>query len=333
MFVKSDHYNARKEETLNDEGQVISPKVKWDCKHRGWSSRDNATDMKKHLTKCQKPNSELKESMKIELREGSYKKRVRPSTWEDEAKLEAPTSDLNPSLVMVKSKKAYNSQKQNTISEFTEKGWFDAPLPQPRQKIVDQKLATWIYATGQDVDMVDNGYFQDFVASLRTTYAPPSRWKVGESRLDSCYDRVEAEVKGYYDRAPVLIGASDTWNDVMGKSVTNMMLLTPEPFFLDSWMFDERRKTATNEVEKLISRLKPFEKKLVSFISDTENKMKAVHKELYQELLTPETLHCVLCFFSTAHVLSLLLGDIFEQIAYFHDALDLESRRGPLCML
>ena len=295
MFVKSEHYNARKEETLNDEGQVISTKVKWDCRHCGWSTRDNATDMKKHLTKCEKTNSELKESMKTELREGSYKKRVRPSTWENEAKPEAPTSDLNPALVMVKSKKAYHSQNQNTISEFSEKGWFDASLPQPRQKLVDQKLATWIYATGQALDMVDNGYFQDFVASLRTTYAPPLRWKVGESLLDSCYDRVEAEVKGYFDRAPVLIGASDTWNDVMGKSVTNLMLLTPEPFFLDSWMSDERRKTATNEAERLISRLKPFERKLVSFISDTENKMKAVHKELYQEL-TPETLHCLLCF-------------------------------------
>ena len=28
MFVKSEHYNARKEVTLNDEGQVISTKVK-----------------------------------------------------------------------------------------------------------------------------------------------------------------------------------------------------------------------------------------------------------------------------------------------------------------
>ena len=72
--------------------------------------------MKKHLSKCQKTNSELKESMKTELREGSYKKRVRPSTWEDEAKPEAPTCDLNPALVMVKSKKAYHSEKQNTIS-------------------------------------------------------------------------------------------------------------------------------------------------------------------------------------------------------------------------
>ena len=136
---------------------------------------------------------------------------------------------------------------------------------------------------------------------------------------------MEAEVKGYYERAPVLIGASDTWNDVMGKSVTNLMLLTPKPFFLDSWMSDERRNTATNEAEKLISCLKAFEKKVLSFISDTENKMKAVHKELYQEL-TPETLHCLLCFFCTAHVLSLLLGDFLEQIAYFYDALDLAKK-------
>ena len=91
---------------------------------------------------------------------------------------------MNPSLVMTKIKKAYNCQKQNIISEFTKKGWFDAPLLQPRQKIVDQKLSTWMYATGQDLDMVENGYFQDFVASLRTTYAPPSRWKVSESLLD-----------------------------------------------------------------------------------------------------------------------------------------------------
>ena len=91
------------------------------------------------------------------------------------------------------------------------------------------------------------------MASLRTTYAPPSRWKVGESLLDSCYDRVEAEVKGYFDRAPVLIGASDTWNDVMGKSVTNLMLLTPEPFFLDSWMLDERRNRLKPErLRKLV---------------------------------------------------------------------------------
>ena len=109
----------------------------------------------------------------------------------------------------------------------------------------------------------------------------PSRRKVGESLLDSCYDRVEAEVNGCYDRALVLIGTSDTWNDIMGKSVTNLMLLTPEPFFLNSWMSDEWQKTPTNEAEKLISWLKPFEKRLVSFISDTKNKMKAVHKELY----------------------------------------------------
>ena len=124
--MKPEHYNARKEETLNDEGQVISTKVKLNCKHCGWSSRDNATNMKKHLTKCQKTNSQLKESMKTKFWEGS----IRPSTWEDEAKLEAPTFELNPALVMVKSKKAHHSQKQNNIFEFTEKGWFDAPLPQ-----------------------------------------------------------------------------------------------------------------------------------------------------------------------------------------------------------
>ena len=136
---------------------------------------------------------------------------------------------------------------------------------------------------------------------------------------------VEAEVKQYYNRAQVLIGASDTWNDVMQKSVTNLMLLTPEPFFLDTWMSDERRKTATYEAEKLTSCLRPFGKGFVSFISDTENKTKAVHKELYQEL-TPETLHCLLCFFCTAHVLTLLLGDIFEQITYFIDALNLAKK-------
>ena len=120
-------------------------------------------------------------------------------------------------------------------------------------------------------------------------------------------------MKGHYDRAPVPIGASDTWNDVMGKSVMNLMLLTPE-LFLDSWMSDERRKAAANEVEKLISRVKPFEKKPASFSSDGENKMKAAPKELYQEL-TPETLQCLLCFLCIAHVLSLLLRDIFEWIA------------------
>ena len=76
MFVKLEHYSARKEDTLDDEVHVISTKVKWHCKHCGWSSRDNATDMKKDLNKCQKTNSELKESMETELREGSYKKRV-----------------------------------------------------------------------------------------------------------------------------------------------------------------------------------------------------------------------------------------------------------------
>ena len=79
------------------------------------------------------------------------------------------------------------------------------------------------------------------------------------------------------------------------------------------------------KLKKLISGTKPFEKKLVSFIGDTENKMKAVHKELYQEL-TPETLKCLLFFFCSARILSLLLGDIFEQIAYFHDALDLAKK-------
>ena len=75
---------------------------------------------------------------------------------------------MNPtathSLSIATEVQACNFQKLNTISEFTEKGWFDAPLPQLRQKIVDQKLA------GQELDMVENGYFHDFVASLRTTY-------------------------------------------------------------------------------------------------------------------------------------------------------------------
>ena len=45
---------------------------------------------------------------------------------------------------------------------------------------------------------------------------------------------------------------------------------------------------------------KLFEKKLVRFNSDTENEMKAVHKELYEELF-PKTLPCLLCFLCTAH--------------------------------
>ena len=83
--------------------------------------------------------------------------------------------------------------------------------------------------------------------------------------------------------SPVVTGASDAWNDVMGKSATTLMLRTPEPFFLDSWMADEWRKTATNEAEKLISCLKPFDEKLVSFIRDTKNKIRSVHKDLSQD--------------------------------------------------
>ena len=69
MFVKTEHYTSRKEEVLNDEGQMVSTKLKWDCKHCGWISRDNATDLKRHVTKCPKTNSKLKESMEIELRD------------------------------------------------------------------------------------------------------------------------------------------------------------------------------------------------------------------------------------------------------------------------
>ena len=50
-----------------------------------------------------------------------------------------------------------------------------------------------------------------------------------------------------------------------------------------------------------------------------------MQKELYQEL-TPKTLQCLMRFLCTACVLDLLLGDIFEQIAYFHDALDLAKK-------
>ena len=59
----------------------------------------------------------------------------------------------------------------------------------PVRKSWTKKLSTWMYATGQDLDMAvwwRMAIFRAFVALLRTTYAPPSRWKMGELLLDSC---------------------------------------------------------------------------------------------------------------------------------------------------
>ena len=81
-----------------------------------------------------------------------------------EVKEEATNSDLNPSLGMVKGKSTDKDEKQSTISEFTEKGWFDYPQPAMRQKIVDQ--SRWMYATRHDLAKTENGYFHDFVATL-----------------------------------------------------------------------------------------------------------------------------------------------------------------------
>ena len=131
------------------------------------------------------------------------------------------------------------------------------------------------------------------------------------------------------NKAEHLVCTTDDSEDVRSCGVTNVLMLTPNPYLVAcKAKVDIKRGNAQKIADDLMPELQKRKAQLVALMSDTENNMQAAQKECALRWKDVEganwlKLNQLLC---SAHGYNLLLKDLFERIEYFHDE-ELEARK------
>lgn len=106
-----------------------------------------------------------------------------------------------------------------------------------------------------------------------------------------------------------LVIGGDGWTDRLNNCIYNLLFFTPEPVYAETKVWGESRHSAVNTADfftEHIEKLGP--RNVCAYVSDTENKMKAVWdllKERYPWLLI------IPC---GGHCMDLLHGDISKHV-------------------
>lgn len=101
---------------------------------------------------------------------------------------------------------------------------------------------------------------------------------------------------------------SDSWTDVNGNSITNIVLTVPEPCFYTSFEMGVEGHTAQNYCNKWSIVIEEIgSQKIHAVVTDNAHNMKAA-----LELLKGKYKHIVTCGCSCAHGLNLMSKDFFK---------------------
>ena len=108
------------------------------------------------------------------------------------------------------------------------------------------------------------------------------------------------------DGTVVIVG--DRWSDRLMNSVYNMLLFVPQPLYVDTKLWGESRHTAENTAAFFAARINSLGSRIVcAFVSDTDNKMKAVWDLLQMRYPWIVSIPCA------AHCLDLLFAVICKH--------------------
>lgn len=177
-----------------------------------------------------------------------------------------------------------------------------------QKEVCDLSIAKFFYACNIPFNVASNQTFKDMIEALRPGYSPPDRRQLGGDLLDNVHAQIEMSIKKSIKDQDVTL-MQDGWSDIHNSPVIATAVHTgSKAHFISSVESGTNRKDAaycTKVASDAIADIKAtYKANVVGFVSDNENKMKAVRKELeglHKELIT---------YGCSSHYLNLLGQDL-----------------------
>jgi len=281
------------------------------CKFCQLELYGNPTVLKRHMvgSKCNPP---------AEVRRVLLQKLVSNKRKAGDGRLEADLADLEADSVTaashsksarkglpVSSTGARSTSTTGPLSSFVK------VLTQKQVEALDSMCAKWICRNALPLSTTESSSFRAFARALKPAYKPLSRWSLAGPLLDKDFKELSLLVESFIKRCvrdgTVVIGG-DGWSDRLMNSVYNMLLFVPQPLYVETKVCGESRHTAENTAAFFAERINSLgPRNVCAFVSDTENKMKAVWDLLQTRYPWIVIIPCA------AHCLDLLFADICKH--------------------
>ena len=281
-------------------------------------SSKNITVVKKHMLKsCQKISDERKVALADAAASGSSPS-PRASTIYT-AIAEHAQSTLASTLSLSGAKRdrpESDAENQPDGSVAKRRGSSSmechvAKLSDAAQQKFGKEIAKFIYSGGLPARSVENKHLVEAVNILNAAAKPPSRKMIHGRLLDEEYAEVTASIQAQIDKAQVLSLSTDGWTKKGGHSLYAMVVLTPEPFYIDCREWGAEQHTAQNIYAFLKPYIEKYDQpkgKVAGFVSDTEATMGCLGG-----LVTADFPH-IIWIPCGSHVLHLLAKDVLTDV-------------------
>lgn len=151
-------------------------------------------------------------------------------------------------------------------------------------------FARAIHETATSFSFFDRPVWHEFFGTLNPCWYPPSPLSIGGELLDDSYKATMKSVIDIITKCNGGVLGVDGATNRLAKSVSNVIVHTPTPFFIEYLRADLKRETTVNVVAKLEDTIKRIDEStsirtIFSFVSDSCNGMRDVRKRLLQKKL------------------------------------------------
>jgi len=184
-------------------------------------------------------------------------------------------------------------------------------LTSKQVEALDSLCAQWIYRNALPLLTTESPAFRSFARALNPAYKPPSRWSLAGPLLNKEFKNLSVHVDAFIQRCVrdgTIVVGGDGWSDRLLNSIYNMLLFVPQPLFVETKVWGESRHTAENTAAFFAARIDSLgPRNVCAFVSDTENKMKAVWDLLQVRYPWMVMIPCA------AHCLDFLFADICKH--------------------
>jgi len=175
------------------------------------------------------------------------------------------------------------------------------------QKKSEKEMSDFIFGDGVPLNTVDSPLFRKFVAGLNPHFNLPSRRTLSETLLDGAYDETFSNIEREIKEAFSLSLIFDAWTNIRHEPVVGFVITTPKSFFWKALHSEDLRHTADFYVEQCSKIIDAFgADKFAAVVTDNASTMTKAWRII--EAKYPG----IVCFGCLAHVLNLLIGDIFR---------------------
>ena len=188
---------------------------------------------------------------------------------------------------------------------------FVAKLSNAAQQKFEKQIAKFVYSGGLPARAVENKHLIEAVKTVHPAAKLPSRKMIHGKLLDDEYGDVTTAMNAQIDKAQVLTLSTDGWTKKGGHSLYAVVVLTPEPFYIDCKEWGAEQHTAKNIYEFLKPYIQKYDQpkgKVAGFVSDTEATMGCLGA-----FVTADFPH-IIWIPCGSHVLHLLAKDILNDV-------------------